>query len=81
VQVNSHLHTLRLSIHETFPDMKDFHWQDSYAAFTVSPSTLPQVLGYIQDQQRHHAKMSFQDELIELLERHGVKYDERYIWR
>jgi len=67
--------------HQQFPDLRDFAWQDGYAAFTVSPSLLPQVKQYIENQAEHHRKLSFQEELVALLEKHGVEYDERYIWR
>ena len=67
-------------IHTTFPDMRDFAWQDGYAAFTVSHSAMPKVVDYIKGQIEHHKKLTFQEELIQFLNRHGVKYDERYIW-
>ncbi len=57
-----------------------FHWQGGYAAFSVSPSNLEQVANYVADQERHHKKMTFQDELRALLKRHGIAWDERYIW-
>ena len=57
----------------------EFAWQDGYAAFTVSASARERVRKYIQDQERHHAKWDFVSELRELLERHGVAYDERYL--
>ncbi len=66
-------------IHETLPDLAEFGWQDGYAAFSVSRSVLPQVVRYIEGQKEHHAKMSFTEELIALLKRHGVDYDERYL--
>jgi REP element-mobilizing transposase RayT len=68
-------------LHQTLPTLRSFQWQDGYAAFTVSPSVLPQVTRYIARQAAHHRKRSFQDELVALLEKHGVQYDERYIWR
>jgi REP element-mobilizing transposase RayT len=67
-------------IHETFPDLPDFDWQDGYSAFTVSQSVLPQVIQYVTGQLEHHKKMTFQEELIALLKKHGVKYDERYVF-
>ena len=68
-------------IHETFPRLRDFQWQEGYAAFTVSKSIVPQVVKYVRGQKAHHQKATFQEELIALLERHGVEYDERYLWR
>lgn len=58
---------------------KDFAWQDGYAAFTVSVSNRAAVREYIQNQPEHHQKVSFHDELVRLLERHGVKYEERFL--
>jgi len=66
-------------IHQTFEDMGTFAWQDEYAAFTVSKSALPKVIAYVRSQEEHHRKMSFRDELIALLKRHEIAYDERYI--
>ena len=58
----------------------DFAWQAGYAAFSVSASLEDKVRQYIADQETHHAKKSLQDELRELLRKHGVEFDERYIW-
>ena len=66
-------------IHQTFPAMLDFAWQDGYSAFTISYSGLAQVIRYVEQQQEHHKKLSFQEELIALLKRHKIEYDERYI--
>jgi putative transposase len=55
-------------------------WQDGYGAFSVSRSNVPDVRTYIRNQEQHHAKMSFQDEFRSLLERHGISFDERYVW-
>jgi putative transposase len=67
-------------IHGEFPKLRDLSWQDGYAAFTVSKSNIPSVIKYIQNQREHHKKKTFQEEYRELLEKHGVEYDERYIW-
>ena len=67
-------------IHETFSNLSDFDWQDGYAAFTVSRSALDKVVEYVRGQQEHHKKMSFQEEWVALLKRHGVQYDERYVF-
>lgn len=67
-------------IHEEFSDMKPFKWQEGYGAFSVSRSSETAVVKYIRNQQEHHRKTSFQDEFMELLRRHKVEYDERYIW-
>jgi putative transposase len=60
--------------------IRDFEWQGGYADFSVSASKLEIVKKYIANQQHHHRKMSFQDELRTLLRRHDVEWDEEYIW-
>lgn len=57
-----------------------FEWQRGYAAFTVSVSQLESVRTYVRNQEQHHRRKTFQDELRLLLEKHGVEYDERYLW-
>ncbi len=51
-------------VHVTFPEKRDFGWQDGYGAFSVSKSSEKQVIQYIRDQQHHHGKISFQEEFI-----------------
>ena len=67
-------------IHEQFPTLRNFAWQDGYAAFTVSRSNLASVSNYIETQREHHEERTFQEELIELLEKHEIDYDPRYLW-
>ena len=67
-------------IHEEFPAMRDFGWQDGYSAFTVCKSNLPDVTRYIQNQREHHRKKTFQEEYLEFLNKYGIEYDERYLW-
>ena len=68
-------------IHEEFSRMRAFEWQDGYGAFTVSRSQIPEVIEYIKNQHAHHRNKTFQEEYLELLQKHGVDYDERYLWR
>ena len=68
-------------VHETFPDQRLFAWQDEYGAFSVSVSQLDKTIAYIQGQQEHHLKMTFQEEFLALLKKHHVEYDERYLWK
>lgn len=56
-----------------------FGWQEGYAAFTVSHSQLPAVTQYIKNQKSHHRRISFEEELAELLDRHGIEYDPKYL--
>jgi hypothetical protein len=59
---------------------RDFAWQAGYGAFSVSASLVEDVKKYIQNQQQHHQRMSFQDEFRELCRRHGLELDEQYAW-
>jgi REP element-mobilizing transposase RayT len=66
-------------IHENI-GIKNFAWQPGYGAFTVSVSNCDDVKKYIGNQAEHHRTKSFQDEYATLLKRHGVSYDEKYLW-
>jgi hypothetical protein len=57
-----------------------FDWQTGYGAFSVSHSLAPAVVRYIGDQEKHHRRVTFQEELIAFLKKNGIAYDERYIW-
>ena len=61
--------------------MGRFSWQEGFGAFSHSRSQLDTVIHYIQNQQMHHAKQSFRDEYRELLEKFGVEYDQKYIFK
>jgi hypothetical protein len=57
-----------------------FGCQARYGAFSVSQSLAPAPVRYIREQEKHHLRMAFQEELIALLKRHGIAYDKRYLW-
>ena len=57
-----------------------FAWQTGYAAFTVSESQVSRVRKYLRSQESHHAKVDFKEELIALLKKNRIEYDERYLW-
>jgi REP element-mobilizing transposase RayT len=67
-------------VHDTFPDQGFFAWQTKYGGFSVSVSQLDKLIGYIENQEEHHRKRTFQDEFIALLQKHRVEFDERYLW-
>jgi REP element-mobilizing transposase RayT len=67
-------------IHKEFPALSAFAWQAGYSAFTVSRSQLDIVRRYIENQEAHHQKQNFQEELLALLRAHDVEFDERYLW-
>jgi len=58
-----------------------FSWQEGFGAFSHARSQLDTVIRYIQNQQQHHARQSFRDEYVELLEKFGVEYDQKYIFK
>ena len=60
--------------------LRDFAWQDGYAAFTVSKSTVDALREYVRNQEEHHRKRTFQEEYLEFLEKMEIEYDERYLW-
>jgi putative transposase len=57
-----------------------FAWQTGYAAYSVSQSNAGAVAKYIQEQEKHHHRITFQEEYLEFLKRNGIEYDERFIW-
>jgi len=65
-------------VHEEL-SLKNFAWQEGYAAFTVSASAVDEVRRYIENQEEHHRERSFREELKIMLQRSGVKFEERYL--
>ena len=62
-----------------FPD-RSFAWQEGYGAFSVGLSARDATIAYIRGQVEHHRERSFQDEFRDFLTRHGVEWNERYVW-
>ena len=60
-------------------DENRFAWQEGYAAFTVSPSACESVRRYIKNQRQHHQRRSFREELVQLLQRAGIEFDDRHL--
>ncbi|HYE60828.1 MAG TPA: IS200/IS605 family transposase [Phycisphaerales bacterium] len=67
-------------VHDEFPRLSRFAWQEGYAAFTVSKSQEPAVMRYIDTQAEHHQKMDFRTEYLQLLRAHDCEFDERYVF-
>ena len=61
-------------------EISGFEWQVGYGAFSVAQSNLKSIVAYIKNQKEHHKTQSFEDEYIDLLNKNGVPYDERYLW-
>jgi len=67
-------------VHDTFPQRNLFGWQIKYGAFSTSVSLLDNTIEYINTQEEHHRKMTFQEEFLALLKKHAIAYDPRYLW-
>jgi REP element-mobilizing transposase RayT len=57
------------------PQVSKFAWQKGYGAFSVSSSQISTVIRYIDNQEQHHRKMSYEQEFLAFLKRHGISYD------
>jgi putative transposase len=67
-------------IHETFPALKLFKWQEGYGAFTIGVSGIDETIAYINGQEEHHRAKTYKEEFLAFLAKHNIEYDERYIW-
>jgi len=67
-------------MHENITGLSGFGWQDGYAAFAVSKSNLPGVIKYVEGQREHHRVRTFQEEYRAFLDRHGIAYEEKFLW-
>ncbi len=67
-------------VHETFPQKRFFAWQAGYGIFSVSESGKDSVIEYINRQAEHHQRMTYEQEVLALLTKYQVKYDEKYLW-
>jgi REP element-mobilizing transposase RayT len=63
-------------IHETFPTLRQFAWQEGYGAFSIGISGIEETCAYIHDQEEHHRTRTFREEVIAFLQRHGLPFDE-----
>jgi REP element-mobilizing transposase RayT len=67
-------------IRDQIENMENFSWQTGYGAFSINVSIVRETILYIERQEEHHKFKSFQEEYIEFLKKHGIDYDERYVW-
>ncbi len=63
-------------IHETFPSLRTFEWQEGYAAFSIGISGIDDTIKYIENQAEHHRTRDFKDELKAFLKKHGLECDD-----
>ena len=59
---------------------RKFAWQSGYGAFSVSPPYLDKLIAYIDNQEVHHQKVTFQEEYRRFLKKYRIPYDEQYVW-
>lgn len=59
---------------------QNFAWRAGYGAFSVSPSIGEKTRAYIANQAEHHRKLSFREEYLQILNKHNIAYDEKYLW-
>lgn len=67
-------------IKSQFSECRNFSWQRGYGVFSVGRSMLSSVKNYVQIQKEHHKHSTFKEEFLNLLDRAGIQYDERYLW-
>jgi len=67
-------------VHDTFPEHRAFGWQEGYGGFTIGISQIETTTNYIRNQKEHHKHKDFKTEFRAFLKKHGIPYDERYIW-
>jgi putative transposase len=67
-------------VHDTFTKHQLFAWQEGYGAFSIGISQIDRTIAYIQSQAEHHRKLTFQEEFLRILKKHGIQFDERFIW-
>jgi len=58
-----------------------FSWQEGFGAFSLGKSQLRDKIMYIENQQEHHSKRSFQEEYLQFLKENDIDFDERYIFK
>lgn len=66
-------------VHDTFPEHRDFDWQNGYSAFSVSKSNLEAVREYIANQEERHRRLTWRKEIERLYTKHGIPFDPKYL--
>jgi len=66
-------------IHDNFPELKEFSWQEGYGAFSIGVSQIEKTTRYIENQAAHHRKKTFREELIEILNIHDISFEDKYL--
>jgi REP element-mobilizing transposase RayT len=93
VHIVTHLHPtvslsdlvkdIKLSSSEFIKSNKLFQnfngWQEGYGAFTYSIKQKDVLIEYVKNQEEHHRMKTFREEYLELLQEHGIEYNEKYL--
>ena len=66
-------------IHEAFPAMRQFSWQEGYGAFSIGISGVDETSAYIRNQEEHHRTRTYREEVIAFLQRHGLHFDDEML--
>ena len=66
-------------VNKRWPQRTRFAWQTGYTAFSVSQSQVDAVMKYIRNQEQHHQRRTFQEELVAFLKQHRIAYDPRFV--
>ena len=67
-------------IRKNFPALHYFSWQEGYGSFSTSYSSINIITNYINNQEKHHSKMTFEEEYLQILQKHKLKFDERFVF-
>ena len=67
-------------VHDTFPALREFAWQEGYSVFSVSKSQEGTLKKCIAAQAEHHRQHDFKSELLRFLRAHGIEFDEKYVF-
>ena len=57
-----------------------FQWQEGFGAFSYSKSQRDTIIRYIADQERHHKKISFKEEYLDLLKAFDIAFENEHIF-
>ena len=83
VSLSSYIKDIKLASSKYIKDKKLFitfdGWQEGYGAFTYSIKEKDKIIEYVKNQEQHHLKKTFKEELIELLKEHEIEFDEKYL--
>ena len=54
-------------------------WRSPFHGYLGGTDYLDDVIDYVSRQEEYHQTLTFEEELKGLLERHGIKYDAKYL--